>query len=217
MIAKDKLDDAFKLVNNFKSMDLKTQTFNQFPLKHYRVPEVDGIHKGEYRKGIHKVKPSTLKYILFYLHNVDEDMIIEALIVLLYHWKVKKKDTKRMRKVYNRVYEHYTVTNKDSVPMVTINYNAVVYSISFNVGSVKFNKFGYTTDKFRFIKLIDDVKSKYPNVSVGNFQIHQVIQFKTKEQAKAFEEEAIKNLELHKDYKKCKVCFDGYKEAYLHI
>lgn len=45
--------------------------------------------------------------------------------------------------------------------------------------------------------------------------MHQEIQFKTSEQAKQFEKEAIQNLKMHPQLIKCKNCFDGYKESYL--
>lgn len=57
----------------------------------------------------------------------------------------------------------------------------------------------------------------YPNVSVGNFKVNQIVQFPSEEVTKEFEKEAISNLKKHKNYKKVKFCFDGYCESYLHV
>lgn len=120
-----------------------------------------------------------------------------------------------MREEYKKILQHYAMKNDAEVPLVNIQYEATVYSISFNIGSIKVNKFGFTTDKERYRKLISDARSKYENVSIGNFIMHQEIQFKTSEQAKQFEKEAIQNLKMHPQLIKCKNCFDGYKESYL--
>lgn len=216
MIDKDELLDAFELVNNFRFRDIKKGIFNTFPLSHYKVPRVDGIQKEVYDKGINQVKPNTLKYIIFNLHNVDENIIIEAIVVLLYCYK-KKQETKTMREVFKRILHHYTVANKEENILLDIKEKAIVYSISFDIGSITYNKFGYTTDKKRLVKLLSDIKSKYPHVNVGNLVINQTIQFKTEQQAKLFEEEALKNMKLNVNYRKCKNLFDGYTESYLNI
>ena len=216
MIDKDELLDAFELVNNFRFRDIKKGIFNTFPLSHYKVPRVDGIQKEVYDKGINQVKPNTLKYIIFNLHNVDENIIIEAIVVLLYCYK-KKQETKTMREVFKRILHHYTVANKEENILLDIKEKAIVYSISFDIGSITYNKFGYTTDKKRLVKLLSDIKSKYPHVNVGNFKVNQTIQFKTEQQAKMFEKEALKNMKLNVNYRKCKNLFDGYTESYLNI
>ena len=216
MIDKDELLDAFELVNNFRFRDIKKGIFNTFPLSHYKVPRVDGIQKEVYDKGINQVKPNTLKYIIFNLHNADENIIIEAIVVLLYCYK-KKQETKTMREVFKRILHHYTVANKEESILLDIKEKAIVYSISFDIGSITYNKFGYTTDKKRIEKLRSDIKSRYPHVSIGNFKVNQTIQFKTEQQAKMFEKEALKNMKLNVNYRKCKNLFDGYTESYLNI
>lgn len=216
MITLTKLKESLKRVKSFKVMDVKTGVRNKFYLSDYKVPIVDGISKFEYNKGIDKVKPSTLEYIILNLHNVDEDMVVDALEVLMYYWRIKKKNPRTMKIKFKEIVLHYTIKHDEEIPCANIEYVAIVYSISFNIGSIRINKFGITTDKDRYKKLISDARSKYELVSIGNFVIHQEIQFKTIEQAKAIEKEAISNLKKNQNYRKCKNCFDGYNEAYLH-
>lgn len=52
-------------------------------------------------------------------------------------------------------------------------------------------------------------------MSVGSFEVYQEIGFDKEEDAKEFEEEALKNLLFHPHYNKCKCYFEGYKESYL--
>jgi hypothetical protein len=214
MLSTKDLKIAYDMVNDFKRFDLKTKTFNTFTLIDYQVPKVDGIHSGEYGKGINKVKPSLLEYMIFKLHNVNKDMIFEAIICLLYYWKFRREEPRIRKQVYIRIHHHYAVTHCLTMPIISINDEAIVYYISFSIGSLNIVKIGVTTDINRFNKLISDITNNYPLVSVGNFKVMQIIQFKTKQQAMEFEKEAIKNIKLHKDYKKCKNYFDGYTEAY---
>jgi len=211
------LDEAFELVNKFKRYDPINKTFNEFPLKDYTVPKVDGLHFGVHHKGIDKVKPSTLEYIIYYLQNADVDMIFEAIIVLLYYYKVKKKNYKQMKSKFDLMTQHYRAEHDTDTPLATIRGEAIVYSVSFSVGSARVNKFGLTTDPKRYKKMMSDITTNYEFVSVGDFKVNQEIQFDTLKKAKAFEKEALYNLKKHDNYDKCKFFFDGYKESYLHI
>lgn len=56
-------------------------------------------------------------------------MIVDAFIAYLYYWKIRKTNTKKMRKEYKKIYHHYTVKNDDEVPQANIQYKAIVYSI----------------------------------------------------------------------------------------
>lgn len=222
---KDFIDFAYKFVNSFRAYDPTTNSRRKISFE-YTVPSIRGITKYEWSKDLESVKPSTLEYIVFYLHNAEPKMIEDAIIALFYYWKIRQKDRKRMIKTYKKVLEHYTRANKeDEISLSTtadadawLNLNEyVVYSIGFCIGSLKINKFGYTRDKNRYRKLISDVRAKYPHVSVGSFEVYQEIEFDKEEDAKEFEKEALKNLALHPNYNKCKCCFDGYNESYLEF
>ena len=209
------LEHSFDFVSKYRRIN-PNGGFNKFDFE-YKTPSVNGLSKYQSDKDLHSVKPSTLEYIIFNLQNADIQMIVDATTAYLYYWKIRKADNKKMREEYKKILVHYTMKNNAEVPFVNIQYEVTVYSISFNIGSIKVNKFGYTTDKERYKKLISDAKNKYENVSIGNLIVHQEIQFKTSEQAKLFEKEAIINLRLHPNFVKCKNCFDGYKEAYLSL
>ncbi|WP_421716545.1 hypothetical protein [Arcobacter arenosus] len=222
---KEFIDFAYKFVSEFRSYDLRTKSIKKIDFD-YCVPSIRGISKFEWGKDIDSVKPSTLEYIIFYLHNAEPKMIEDAIISLFYYWKVRKQNRKMMQKVYQKILEHYTrVNNIGEIPRTStkdadawLNHNEyVIYSVGFCIGCLKVNKFGYTSDKNRFKKLISDVKAKYPHVSVGSFEVYQELEFFNEEIVKEFEEEALSNMVLHPHYKKCKCCFDGYKESYLDI
>lgn len=208
------LTHAYHFVFDFKYMNTKTGGYNKFDFK-YKTPSVNGLNKYQWNKDLDSVKPSTLEYIIYYLQDTDRKMIVDAFIAYLYYWKIRKTNTKKMREEYKKIYHHYTVKNDDEVPQANIQYKAIVYSISFSIGSIKVNKFGLTTDRNRYKKLISDARSKYELVSIGSFIVNQEIQFETLSQAEAFEKEALTNLKLHSHYIKCKNCFNGYKESYF--
>lgn len=212
----DFLTHAYKFVFDFKYMNTQTGGYNKFDFE-YKTPSVNGLNIYQWNKDLNSVKPSALEYIIYYLQDTDTKMIIDAFIAYLYYWKIRKTNTKKMREVYKEIYHHYTVKNSADVPISNILYEAMVYSISLSIGSIRVNKFGLTTDKNRYKKLVSDIKDKYSLVSIGDFTVHQELQFKTFKQAKEFEKEALKNLKLHKDYSKCKNCFDGYRESYLNV
>lgn len=212
----DELKKAYDFISNFQYFNPRTGGYNKIDFD-YKVPSIKGICKYEHNKDLESVNKSTLEYIIVNLHNAEKKTIIDATIAYLYYWKIRKLDNKKMREQYKLIIEHYSMKNCLEVPKVDLQWECVVYSISFNIGLIRVNKFGIATDENRYKKLISDIKSKYEYLSVGNFVINQEIQFKTLEQAKSFEEEALYNLKKHKHYRKCKNCFDGYKEAYLYL
>lgn len=212
----DELKNVHDFIFYFQYYNPKTKGYNKIDFD-YKVPSIKGIFKYDRGKDLESVNKSTLEYIIANLHNAEIKTIIDAIIAYFYYWKIRKNDTQEMRKQYNNILEHYTVKNRVEVPKANIQYEAIVYSISFNIGSIKVNKFGIATDKERYKKLISDVRSKYEYVSVGNFVIHQEIQFETLEQAESFEKEALFNLKKHPNFYKCKNYFDGYKESYLSL
>ncbi len=209
------IEFAYNFVNDYKYMNIKTGGYNKFDFE-YTTPSVKGISKYQQKKDLQSVKPFVLEYIIYYLQDAEQKMIIDAIIAYLYYWKIRKANTKQMRKEYKKILNHYRANNDTSIPLATITYTAMVYSISFYVGSIRINKFGLATDPNRYRKLISDVRSNYSFVSIGNFTINQEIQFNTLKQAEAFELEAITNLKLHNQYSKGKYYFNGYTESYLH-
>jgi len=208
------LEFAYKFIFDFQYMNLKTGKYNKIEFE-YLTPSVNGLSKFHWGKNLDSVKPSTLEYIIYNLQNADLKMINDAIIAYLYYWKIRKTNSKKMREVYKNIKYHYTKTNKENIPIANIQYKAIVYSITFYIGSIKINKFGFTEDKYRYQKMISDVRNKYQLVSIGNFTINQEIQFKSSQNALEFEAEALKNLKEHSQYLKGKNCFDGYKESYL--
>lgn len=208
---------AYDCVNNFTYKNILKNTCNKFDFE-YSVPEIKGICKFEWGKKLDSVKPSTLEYIIYHLHNAEVKLVIDSVIAYLYYWKIRKADTKTMKLKYKEILQHYEpIKDELIIPTAMITNVAIVYSISFTVGIIQTNKFGIATDKNRYKKMIDDVKSKYPLVSVSNFKVNQEIQFNTVKQAEEFEKEALKNLKQHRQYKKGKICFDGYTESYSVI
>ena len=115
----------------------------------------------------------------------------------------------------DKILSHYNAKHDEYVPMVGIKDDFIVYSVSFMVGRNVVNKIGMTGDVNRYRKMIHDVREMYNNVSVGSFIVHQEIHFTTEKLAKDFETEALNNLVHHTNYKKCKIYFNGHKEAYF--
>jgi len=208
------LEYAYRFIANFQYMNIKDRTFNKLDFE-YVTPSVNGLSKYQWKKDLDSVKPSTLEYIIYHLQNADLKMINDAIIAYLYYWKIRKANSKKMRKVYKNIKHHYTKINDENIPLANIKSKAIVYSISFYIGSIKINKFGFTEDKHRYQKMMSDARNKYELVSVGNFTINQEIQFNCVDKALEFEAEALKNLKEHKLYNKGKYCFDGYKESYM--
>ena len=119
-----------------------------------------------------------------------------------------------MREKYKELQEYYSIIHNQEVRIANIENKAIVYSISFYIGSNQIHKIGYTEDKNRYSKLLSDIGTKYPFVSVGSFKVNQEIQFDDIDKAKEYEQEQLAKLKQDISYKKCKYCFDGYKEAY---
>lgn len=157
---KETIDEANRFVNSFRAYDPTTNSKRKISFD-YCVPSIRRIHYSQHKKDLESVKPSTLEYIIFYLHNAEPKMIEDAIIALFYYWKVRMQNRRKLKEVYNRVLEHYTRANSnDDIPLAkTMDtdswlYNEyVVYSIGFFIGSIKVNKFGLTSDKNRYKNL----------------------------------------------------------------
>ena len=210
----NELKIAYEIVDSFIKYDTRSNPPRINTLD-YRVPKLNGIIKYHWGKRIEEVKPNILEHIVFYLHNTEVSTIVDGVIGLLYYHKIRSRNLMKMESVYKNITRYYSSTNSRDIPLATILSEAIVYSISFSIGTNKINKFGLASDKNRYRKLISDVRSNYKHTSVGGFIVNQEIQFHTLEQAERFEEEALNNLKKHELYSKCKYLFDGYTEAYL--
>ncbi len=209
------LKTAYDIVNEFEKINKTVfpQTINTFPFK-YTVPKLKGITKYQWGKNIKEVKPSTLKYIIYYLHSTDCDIIFEATVALLYYYKVRKKNIDEMNNTYKDILHHYTV--KRDPKKHNVEDTIVVYYISFFIGSKLVYKVGYSTQPIkRFKEILTSIKKYYEDVSVGDFNIHQLVQFDTIKQAQAFEEEAKKYIKNNNNVSKCKIHFQGFSEAFV--
>ncbi len=207
------LEFAFNTVNEFTYINIETNKVNKFEFE-FTIPSVSGIHHTQKGKDFKEAKQNTLKYIIFNLHNAEKKSILDAIISLLYSCKIRKGDTDLMIEEYNHIFKHYSIIHNQEVEIANIENKAIVYSISFCIGSNQIHKIGYTEDKNRYSKLLSDIRTKYPFVSVGSFKVNQEIQFDDITKAKEYEQEQLTKLKQDISYKKCKYCFDGYKEAY---
>ena len=210
---KEYIEYAYKLVSDYKRFDIKTKTINPFPVE-LIIPDISGIFCKLKGKDLLKSKPNVIEYIMINLHNVEHDLLVDAIIAYFYYWKVRKKEPNTMKKAKEILLEHFAVINNQDVPVANIENKAIVYSISFCIGSNQIHKIGYAEDKNRYSKLLSDIRTKYPFVSVGSFKVNQEIQFDDITKAKEYEQEQLTKLKQDISYKKCKYCFDGYKEAY---
>ena len=82
----DNFKVAYKVINSRSVFDNITNPLG------YKVPKKSGIHFGDYYKTIKEVKPSTLQYILYKLHNLDYDLATDTLVALLYYYRFRKKN-----------------------------------------------------------------------------------------------------------------------------
>lgn len=202
-------DDAYKLVRDYRYLDPKTKLPNKFPFE-YSTHQHQGIYRKLWRKDIKSVKPSTLEYILYNLHDVDEVMIYETLIAYLYYWKVRKKDFKTMIKKFKEVKSHYEVLHTLKIPQ--IDSKPSVYYISFYIGNIKLYKIGYSDNPTeRFKQLFKDIKANYPLVSIGELEIIDIQSYSTKREALRMEQ---KILDKYKQDNH-KFLFNGHTEVYL--
>jgi hypothetical protein len=137
------------------------------PLK-YKVPNIKGIHWGECHKTVKEVKPNTMEYILFYLHDLDYELAIETLMAYLYYWKFRKKKLSKMNELFQRVKTHYTIQNTPYRSSNKTQKCDCVYLIKISIGSKTLYKVGRSKDIHkRMIDIQSDINTNYPLVSVG--------------------------------------------------
>jgi predicted GIY-YIG superfamily endonuclease len=158
---------AYDIVSKFNKYDTlstppKVNTLN------FKVPIISGIHQGEHRKNIEEVKPNTLEYILYYLHNIDFTMIINTLIALLYYWKFRKRKSLMMKEVYQEIVNHFTVHNEPYKWNEKTKKGNCVYIIKIEIGNKVLYKVGKTKDLHqRMLNLQSNINANYSFVSVG--------------------------------------------------
>jgi hypothetical protein len=205
------LDDfriAYDIVNNFKKYDTVSNPPKINTLV-YQVPKIEGIHPKLWSKSIDEVKLNTLEYILYYLHNIDEDKVISTLIALLYYWRIRKRKQAKMDEVYQEVIKHYTIENKVYCDTNTCK-GKCVYLVKIYIGSMTLYKVGQAIDLHqRMINLQSDIKSSYPLVSVGM----SILAVKLCDNSDKLEEIILSEAKS-KITKKHKFNFKGYTEAF---
>ncbi len=157
------LEIAYDIINNFQKYDTLSNPPRINKLD-YKVPSIDGISRYEHGKDVDSVKPNTLKYILYYLHNIEHSIIIDTVIALLYYWKIRKNNKSMFEKSYIEIVNHYTLTHNS----YSFNYSngECVYLIKIDIGSETLYKIGSTTNfNQRMTNILSDIKSKYEYVS----------------------------------------------------
>lgn len=210
---KEYIEYAYKLVSDYKRFDIKTKTINPFPVE-LIIPDISGIFCKHIGKDLLKSKPNVIGYIMINLHNVEHDLLVDAIIAYFYYWKVRKKEPNTMKKAKEILLEHFAVINNQDVPVANIEQEAIVYDISFCIGLEKIDKVGLATDKYRYTKIIDEIRSKYPYLSVGSFKVNQEIQFDDIEKAKEYEKKELTKIKANKSKSKSKFYFSGYTESF---
>ena len=211
------IENAYTIIRDFKYLNPITKLPNKFEFE-YSVPKVSGIIKTNWGKDLNSVKPSTLDYILYYLHDADCTLIFETAIAYFYYWKIRKKDKNKFIDCYKKLKEHYSVNRLPQE--YHLENELVVYYISWFVGSIKVYKVGYSDEPIeRFQHILAECRRFYPNVSVGDFEIIQLVKFNTKEQASAMESETLswlKNKIANKEISKSKIYIkNGGTEMYM--
>jgi hypothetical protein len=210
------ITEAYEIVKNFKRFD----TASNPPKKHtleYSVPKISGISKYEWGKNIDEVKPNTLDYIIYKLHSTEELLIQEAVMALLYYWKIRRRNIKKMEDVYLQIMHHYSVKPMNVEQDFPDDNKIYVYHISWSIGSKRVYKVGYTTEfEKRVVSIANEVKRFYPLVNLGDLKIHRIIEFNTTEQAQSFEEEAKRSIENAEFVTKSKFYFTGSSESYIY-
>jgi hypothetical protein len=198
------LQVAYDIVNNRTVFDNIEN-----PLQ-YKIPNIDTIHYGEHHKTIKQVTPSVLNYILYNLHNLDYEFVIETLMALLYYWKFRKRKLSKMEEAYKEVIYHYTVKHTPYIKYKNHKQGNCIYLVKIYMGSRVLYKVGITKDIHkRMINLQSDITSKYPYISVG-IDIQEVIYCSNSEDI----EETI--LQVARSYKinKHKLFFNGHSECF---
>lgn len=194
---------AQDIVNNFQKYDTLSKPPKINKLE-YKVPSINGISTYEHGKDIESVKPNTLKYIIFHLHNVDYSLIIETTIALLYYWKFRKNKKTLLEETYKEIVNHYTLSHNNCF----YNYNdgECVYLIKIYIGSHTLFKVGKTASfNQRMSNILSDVKSKYEYVScsIEPLKVHYTLS--------SYEIEQNILRELKKDHK---FFFNGHTESF---
>jgi hypothetical protein len=205
----DDLETAYNIVSRFNKYDTlssppKINTLN------FEVPIISGIHKGEYRKNIEEVKPNTLEYILYYLHDIDFTMIINTIIALLYYWKFRKRKALIMEQVYQEVVNHFTTQHEPYKGNEKIKKGTCIYLVKIEIGNKVLYKIGKTKDLHqRMINLQSNINVNYSFVSVG-ITIKEVIYCDNYDEREERLLTEIRNINI----KKHKFYFDGHTECF---
>ena len=175
----------------------------------YVIPRIKGIHKGEYGKTIKDVYPSTLKYIIYNLHDINYDFLIESIIALFYYCKFRKNSNIMLNRVYEDIINHYTY--KDIQPITKYEKGKSIYLIKIEIGSETLYKIGKTSDfNKRITNIKDDIESKYGYVSV-RIEPLQVFYISNIDEV---ENEILSQIRSKKNVKH-KFYFNGHTESFL--
>lgn len=200
---------AYDMVSKFNKYDTLS-TPPKINTLYYKVPIVKGLHCGEYGKDIEDVKPNTLEYILYHLHDIDYTLLIDTLIALLYYWKFRKRKSIHMEQVYQEVVRHYTIEHKPYTNYSDGKKGNCIYLVKIYIGSVTLYKVGITKDIHqRMINLQSDINMKYPFVFVG-IAVQKVIYCDKNKEL----EQILLNEVSNYNIKKHKFFFDGHTESF---
>lgn len=197
---------AYDIVNNFRKYDTLSipPKINKLD---YKVATINGITRYEHGKDINSVKPNTLRYILFNLHNIEYSIIIDNVIALLYYWKIRKNNKHMFEKAYEEIINHYTFKNDN----YSFNYKKgkCLYLIKIYIGKETLYKVGITASfNSRMANILSDIKSKYEHVSVSL----KALQVEYTQNGYQMEKEILKGLKNdHKFY------FDGHTESFKNV
>lgn len=206
------LETAYNIVSRFNKYD----TLSSPPKIHtlnFEVPIISGIHKGEYRKNIEEVKPNTLEYILYYLHDIDFTMIINTIIALLYYWKFRKRKALIMEQVYQEVVNHFTIQHEPYKGNKKIKKGTCVYLVKIGIGNKVLYKIGKTKDLHqRMLNLQSNINANYPFVSVG-VTVKEVLYCDNHNEIEERLLKEIRNINI----KKNKFYFNGCTESFENI
>jgi hypothetical protein len=168
MLLKD-FKEIYKFIENRGFMENKLNPID------YKVPNLQGIIPQQRYRTIKEVRPDTLKYILYKLHNIDNDIATDTLMALLYYYKFRAKKQYKMERVYRKAIYHYIIKH----PLYTKYENSkkgnCIYLVKINIGRKTLYKVGTTNDIHqRMTNLQSDISNFYQLVSVG-IEVKKVI------------------------------------------
>ena len=202
------------LLNEFKDIHsfIENRGFmeNKINPLEYKVPNLEGIIPQQKHKTIKEVRPDTLKYILYKLHNIDNDIATDTLMALLYYYKFRDKKLAKMETAYRKARYHYIIKHTPYTKDKNMKKGDCIYLIRINIGRKTLYKVGTTSDiHTRMINLQSNISKFYPLVSVG-INIKKVIYCNNN---KEIEETLLSEIRSN-NIKKHKFFFDGHTEAF---